>query len=80
MAVSTNRDLPSKYTMKSLPEKLKFDTANLKFASHVISHVIRYFKKFREENIFLIQQTRYQIQDQSVQQKNLCGLFDLPDF
>ena len=32
MPVSTNTDLPSKYPMKSLPENLKFDTANLKFA------------------------------------------------
>ena len=32
MPVSTNTDLPSKYPMKSLPENVKFDTADVKFA------------------------------------------------
>ena len=45
MAVSTNRDLPSKYTMKSLPENLKFDTADVKFAMSCDQIILKNHKK-----------------------------------
>ena len=49
MPVSTNTDLPSKYPMKSLPENLKFDTADVKFAMSRNLIFLKNHKKTRME-------------------------------
>ena len=58
MPVSTNTDLPSKYPMKSLPENLKFDTANLKFAMSRDQIFLKNCKKiyiwYKQENKYAL--------------------------